>query len=95
MPGMSGSSRDVLSSLIPCFIACHTAPCAYVSCKKELVATRVRSKMLSKTRMTVTISFKFGGSRGSNEVRSPLIFEHCASPTVDGRGPPWFGLEYY
>ena len=57
----------------------------------EHVATRVRSYKLSKTQMTVTICFKFGGS---DEVRSPLIFEHCASPTVDGRGPPWFGLEY-
>ena len=49
----------------------------------RLVAVRVRSHLLSKTLLTVTICFKFGGSRGSNEVRSLSFFEHCASPTAD------------
>ena len=35
--GMSGSSRGVLSSLVPCFIACHTAPCAHVSCSHHRI----------------------------------------------------------
>ena len=48
-----------------------------------LVATRVRSYKLSKTIMTATTCFKFGGSRGSSEVWSPLFFEYCASPTAD------------
>ena len=46
----------------------------------KIVATRVRSERVSETQMLVTICFKFGGSRGSNDVRSPLIFEHCTSP---------------
>ena len=47
-------------------------------------AWRVRSSNLSKTQMIATICFKFDGSRGSNQVRSLLVLEHCASPTVDG-----------
>ena len=60
-----------------------------------LVATRVRSCKLSKTIMTATICFKFGGSRGSSEVRYPLFFEQCASPTADGRGLSWLGYQHH
>ena len=59
------------------------------------VATRVRSYKLSKTYMTAVMCFKCGGSRGSNEVRSPLLLEHRASPTVDVRSLSWFGLEFH
>ena len=59
------------------------------------MATRVRSCKLSKTIMTATICFKFGGSRGSSEVWSPLFFEQCASPTADGRGLSWLGYQHH